>query len=640
MRATYSPEDNKIRIYPDAERLPDYHYEILKAAGYKWAPQQKIFIAPMWTPDREDAAMALVDDIGDEDTSLAERAEDRAERFGQYAEDRAADALAYKSSLSSVMENTPPGQPVTVGHHSPRHANQNAEKIAATMRRAVKLWDESAYWSRRAAAAIRHAKYKELPGVRQRRIKGLEADYRKMQRFIDEAEAGYKAWTHPDMTPQRARYNANYHNVVIAPHPKIVGSKLSAYDILAADRSPGHYSESYPAMSIQEIAEKAAAAWRKAADDTRWRDHYANRIAYEKAMLDEQGGSAGDKWTFEVGGKVLYQDTWYTILRVNPGSVSIAGGYTGGKLDHSRISGYTPPDAETAAKAKQVTKLPPLCNYPGDGFKHMTRAELDASRKHYTPYKIERIPATEKHGSHRVPCVSDGKWGVVGVYVTDEKRKDPPRPSKSENKVDLSPKRDIESISPRQQSAPTEEQKEMDAIKSSLAAGVQTVVANQLFPTPPGICRMMVDAANISPDHRILEPSAGTGNLLRAITASVGTACELVAVEISPRLASGLEAAGASSVVVGDFLEQNETIGKFDRIVMNPPFENGSDIKHINHAIKHLKPGGRLVAICANGPRQREAFEAIASEWIPLPPDSFKSSGTSVSTVMLVLDIG
>jgi hypothetical protein len=37
---------------------------------------------------------------------------------------------------------------------------------------------------------------------------------------------------------------------------------------------------------------------------------------------------------------------------------------------------------------------------------------------------------------------------------------------------------------------------------------------------------------------------------------------------------------------------------------LNPPFGNADDIKHIMHAWKMLKPGGRLVAICANGPRQ------------------------------------
>jgi hypothetical protein len=50
----------------------------------------------------------------------------------------------------------------------------------------------------------------------------------------------------------------------------------------------------------------------------------------------------------------------------------------------------------------------------------------------------------------------------------------------------------------------------------------------------------------------------------------------------------------------------NGELGKFDRVVMNPPFDHGADIKHVEHARKFLKPGGRLVAVVANGPRQRE----------------------------------
>ena len=57
---------------------------------------------------------------------------------------------------------------------------------------------------------------------------------------------------------------------------------------------------------------------------------------------------------------------------------------------------------------------------------------------------------------------------------------------------------------------------------------------------------------------------------------------------------------------------------------MNPPFDHGADIRHIEHARAKLKPGGRLVAICAAGPRQRERFEAIAAEWIDLQYDAFK----------------
>jgi hypothetical protein len=49
-------------------------------------------------------------------------------------------------------------------------------------------------------------------------------------------------------------------------------------------------------------------------------------------------------------------------------------------------------------------------------------------------------------------------------------------------------------------------------------------------------------------------------------------------------------------------------------------------------------PGGRLVAVCANGPRQREELGEVCSRWIDLPHGSFKSEGTSVSTAIVVLD--
>ena len=45
--ATYSPEDNKLRLYPSG-RLPGDTYARVKAAGFKWAPKQQLFVAPAW----------------------------------------------------------------------------------------------------------------------------------------------------------------------------------------------------------------------------------------------------------------------------------------------------------------------------------------------------------------------------------------------------------------------------------------------------------------------------------------------------------------------------------------------------------------------------------------------------------------
>jgi hypothetical protein len=62
------------------------------------------------------------------------------------------------------------------------------------MRRAVKMWDTAKYWTDRAEAAVRHAKYKERPDVRARRIKTLEADKRRQERRIAESQKFLKMW--------------------------------------------------------------------------------------------------------------------------------------------------------------------------------------------------------------------------------------------------------------------------------------------------------------------------------------------------------------------------------------------------------------------------------------------------------------
>jgi hypothetical protein len=45
--ATYSPEDNKLRLYATS-RLDTELYARAKSAGFSWAPRQQLFVAPMW----------------------------------------------------------------------------------------------------------------------------------------------------------------------------------------------------------------------------------------------------------------------------------------------------------------------------------------------------------------------------------------------------------------------------------------------------------------------------------------------------------------------------------------------------------------------------------------------------------------
>ncbi|EMW26635.1 putative methyltransferase type 11 [Escherichia coli 2845650] len=75
-RATYSPDDNKLRLYA-ASRLDPETYKKVHDAGFRWAPKQALFVAPAWTPGREDVLLSLAGEIEDEDSTLAERQEAR-----------------------------------------------------------------------------------------------------------------------------------------------------------------------------------------------------------------------------------------------------------------------------------------------------------------------------------------------------------------------------------------------------------------------------------------------------------------------------------------------------------------------------------------------------------------------------------
>ena len=206
---------------------------------------------------------------------------------------------------------------------------------------------------------------------------------------------------------------------------------------------------------------------------------------------------------------------------------------------------------------------------------------------------------------------------------------------------------------PAQAAKPDELHTDIEAMRATVKAGIQVVTAPQLFPTPPDLAARMVDLAGLAIGMRVLEPSAGTGRLLEAFPGIVPfgqvrqTALQVVAVEVNPALAARLACTGlAGTVRCADFLQCSaaaEDLGLFDAVLMNPPFAQGADIEHISHALTMLKPGGRLVALCANGPRQnaslRPLVEARGGDWEDLPADTFKEEGTGVRVALITLQV-
>lgn len=587
--ATYSPEDNKLRIYP-ASRLPRDEYDRVRAAGFIWAPKQEIFVAPMWTPGREDLAVEMCGDIGDEDKSLVERAEERAERFEDYSESRANDAESARNSVSAIADNIPFGQPILVGHHSERRARKDAERIENGMRKAVKMWETSKYWQSRAAGAIRAAKYKERDDVRARRIKKLEAELRKAEKSKAENESALKFWSNPTVTAEQGA-NSPFCGFSM---PKKEGDQPdfnqlpNAYNCLT-----GSYPNLYAPRTLEEVVSYALKKYPQwIAHYDRWIAHYSNRIAYEKAMLNEAGGLVTDRTGPEVGGAVLClwgpRGGWAYIKKVNKVTITIWHQWSNG----GRVFKHNEP----LDKIRDV----------------MTKAQVEEAR---AAGKIQEAPE------------GIGFWLMQSreQFDKDESRRDAPKPEAEPKAADF------------------------EAMKESLKAGVQVVAVNQLFPTPAPLAVRMVKLAEIAPGNRVLEPSAGTGSLLGAMGGSMFAEPSPVpykerdqihAIEINHNLAQRLSTEfPLTNVRCMDFLDYSPNdCAPFDKILMNPPFENASDIKHIEHALSFLKPGGRLVAICANGPRQREKLKPLADEWHDLPAGTFSESGTMVNTALLVIN--
>jgi protein-L-isoaspartate O-methyltransferase len=169
------------------------------------------------------------------------------------------------------------------------------------------------------------------------------------------------------------------------------------------------------------------------------------------------------------------------------------------------------------------------------------------------------------------------------------------------------------------------------------SAAPRVVAVPLLFQTPEPVAARMAELLAPEPGQTVLEPSAGLGRLYRAIRAKHDG--PMILVEIAPDCCRELydmthEDRG-TTLKQGDFLSMD--LGPVDAVIMNPPFRRGLDIQHIEHALTMLKPGGRLVALCANGPRQRSAFLDRAEHWEDLPAGSFKEAGTNVNVALLVM---
>lgn len=410
MRATYSPEDNKLRVYPDGERvdsvLDDAEYAAFKRAGFKWAAKQECFVAPRWTPAAEDWALELADEIEDEDYSALERSADRAERFEGYRDKRAGEA-------GETADRFDAG-PAAFGHQNRTRAERQAARHDRLRGRAVSQWSKAEYWHTRTAGVIRHALYKSSPAVRRSRIKRLEADQRGHEKSREEYAARYEGWQKvatlegADQPLQHIRTDtfsgiakdtpaagrlaytlANLRCWGDYKHPR-TGKSSSIYSLLTDAADPITPAE-------------ASALWlegRTTPDDpesgaARWSQHYELRLTYERAMLENEGGAASEAdmipggWI--TGGRVSsclesVPAGWKQIQAVNRSNAT-------GRVVSVKVwgiySAYGKPDVPRLVSVN-VERL------PEGAYRAPTAEELEAFKAAEAERKRERKAATPK----------------------------------------------------------------------------------------------------------------------------------------------------------------------------------------------------------------------------------------------------
>ncbi|MDQ0762025.1 class I SAM-dependent methyltransferase [Streptomyces canus] len=165
------------------------------------------------------------------------------------------------------------------------------------------------------------------------------------------------------------------------------------------------------------------------------------------------------------------------------------------------------------------------------------------------------------------------------------------------------------------------------------------------YPTPPRVVDDMLAHAGVREGMSVLEPSAGTGSI-------VGPAAEcggvVDCVEIDARRVHVLREQGtARRVLEADFLDLDplDCPHGYGRVLMNPPFS--AAVQHVTHALGFLDDNGTLVAVLPESVTWhsdratvefRELIALAEGTFAPLPDESFAPSGTSMRTVILVVD--
>lgn len=199
----------------------------------------------------------------------------------------------------------------------------------------------------------------------------------------------------------------------------------------------------------------------------------------------------------------------------------------------------------------------------------------------------------------------------------------------------------------------------LKSIKADLSVGFvnlseekRTREKDAFFPTPVKVVDKMIRTANLKPDSIMLESSAGTGRILDEAKKVINSVDNFVVIEMNSERQRILRDKGYKVDFNGTFedsLKDSETLKKIkncDKVVINPPFKNDSDVKHLLISYMFCADNADVVSILQENSlyydRQiHKVFKEFLSligkdayEVVSLPAGSFKDELTTVDTVI------
>ncbi|MYW90477.1 DUF3560 domain-containing protein [Amycolatopsis rubida] len=215
--------------------------------------------------------------VEQQETDLADRMDDRADRLTERSGKHQATADATRAKADYVFHNIPMGQPLLVDHYSYKADRNRRERAWNQLGKSIKQGEYADELARRAETASHHMGARHNPVTVANRIEKQEADRRRLQRELD----GEPGWV----------TEADEH-----------GQPRHLWGI----RHPGEERAVYLRREITTLTEQV----------DYWKGVYAQLQAEGKAStLGPDTVSKGD-W-------VLYNSMWMRVRRVNKKSVTV-----------------------------------------------------------------------------------------------------------------------------------------------------------------------------------------------------------------------------------------------------------------------------------------------------------------------------